>query len=127
MAGNFTRAADMITNSVRTGQPHSPSAELVAPADGRTHTMHVLYVTAHGVTVGLAEYAAMVAEQLRRDSLRKIPSQARVDPGEPDAARAMISRLDVFQQIAGHYLFGSTRSCLTIRFRWGFAARSRWW
>jgi hypothetical protein len=23
--------------------------------------------------------------------------------------------------------FRPTRSCLTIRFRWGFAARSRWW
>ena len=69
--------------------------------------MHVLYVTAHGVTVGLAEHAAMVTEQLRRDSLRKIPSQIRDDPGEPDAARAMISRLDVFEQIAGHCLFGS--------------------
>ena len=69
--------------------------------------MHVLYVTAHGVTVGLAEHAAIVTEQLRRDSLRKIPSQIRSDPGEPDAARAMISRLDVFEQIAGHCLFGS--------------------
>ena len=109
MAGNFTRAAEMITNSVQPGRPDPASAEWATPADGRTHTMHVLYVTAHGVTVGLAEHAAMVTEQLRRDSLRKIPSQARVDPGEPDAARAMISRLDVFEQIAGHHLFGSNQ------------------
>jgi len=49
----------------------------------------------------------MISEQLRRDSLRKMASSIRYDPGEPDAARAMISRLDVFEQIAGRYLFGS--------------------
>ena len=65
--------------------------------------MHVLYVTAHGVTVGLAEHAEMVSGPLRRDSLRKVPSQLRYDPAEPDAARAMISRLDVFEQIAGRH------------------------
>jgi len=71
--------------------------------------MHVLYVTAHGVTVGLAEHAQMVSGQLRRDSLRKVPSQLRYDPGELEAARAMISRLDVFEQVAGHHLFGSNQ------------------
>jgi hypothetical protein len=49
----------------------------------------------------------MITEQLRRDGLRRIPSQVRADPVEPDAARAIISWLDVFEQIAGHWLFGS--------------------
>jgi hypothetical protein len=107
MATNFTRAAEMINNSVQAGHPNQASAVWGDLADGRTQTMHVLYVIAHGVTVGLAEHAAMITEQLRRDSLRKMPSSIRYDPGEPDAARAMISRLDVFEQIAGRYLFGS--------------------
>lgn len=84
-----------------------PPEEWPDLADGRTQVMHVLYVTVHGVTVGLAEHAAMISEQLRRDSLRKMTSSIRYDPGEPDAARAMISRLDVFEQIAGRQLFGS--------------------
>jgi hypothetical protein len=107
MATNFTRAAEMINNSVQAGHANQASAVWGDLADGRTQTMHVLYVIAHGVTVGLAEHAAMITEQLRRDSLRKMPSSIRYDPGEPDAARAMISRLDVFEQIAGRYLFGS--------------------
>ena len=49
-------------------------------------------MTAHGVTVGLAEYAAIVTEQLRRDSLRKIPSLIRDDQSEPEAAQAMMAR-----------------------------------
>ena len=109
MAGNLTRAAEMINHPVPAGQPDPVSGAWGGPADGRSHTMHVLYVTAHGVTVGLAEHAQMVSGQLRRDSLRKVPSQLRYDPAEPDAARAMISRLDVFEQIAGRQLFGSNQ------------------
>ena len=109
MAGNLTRAAEMINQPVPAGQPDPASGAWGDRADGRSHTMHVLYVTAHGVTVGLAEHAQMVSGQLRRDSLRKVPSQLRYDPAEPDAARAMISRLDVFEQIAGRQLFGSNR------------------
>ena len=103
MAENFTRAADLI----KPDPPKPSSPEWTASADGRTHIMHVLYVAAHGITVGLADHAAIITEQLHRDSLRKIPSQVRVDPGEPDAARAMISRMVVFEQIAGRCLFGS--------------------
>ena len=58
MAGNFTRAAQMINNSISAGQPSPPSAESETPADGRTHSMHVLYVAAHEVTVGLAEHGS---------------------------------------------------------------------
>ena len=76
MARNFTRAADMINQLGPGGPAGSASGERADLADGRTQTMHVLYVTAHGVTVGLAEHAAMVTEQLRRDSLRKIPRRS---------------------------------------------------
>ena len=107
IARNFTQAGALINNSMQQDEPSPAPGGWADLADGRTQTMHVLYVTAHGVTVGLAEHAAMVAEQLRRDSLRKVPTQVRFDPKEPDAARAMISRLDVFEQIAGHYLFGT--------------------
>ena len=86
MAGNFTRAAEMINQPVSTGQSDSAPEAWGDAADGRSHTMHVLYVTAHGVTVGLAEHAQMVSGQLRRDSLRKVPSQLRCDPAEPEAA-----------------------------------------
>jgi hypothetical protein len=110
MAGHLTRAAEMINQPVSAGQPDPVPGTWGNPADARDHTMHVLYVTAHGVTVGLAEHAQMISGQLRRDSLRKVVSQLRYDPAEPDAARAMISRLDVFEQIAGHQLFGSNRA-----------------
>ena len=82
MAGNFTRAAEMINNAVQPDPPTPASTEWGDLADGRTHTMHVLYVTAHSVTVGLAEHAAIVTEQLRRDSLRRsVP-----DPRRPGRA-----------------------------------------
>jgi hypothetical protein len=109
MAGNLTLAAEMINQPVPAGQPDPTSGGRGDPADPRNHTMHVLYVTARGVTVGLAEHAEMVSGQLRRDSLRKVPSQLRYDPAEPDAARAMISRLDAFEQIAGRQLFETNR------------------
>jgi hypothetical protein len=110
MAGNLTQAAEMINQPVPAGQPDPALVAWGDRIDGRSYTMHVLYVTAHGVTVGLAEHAQMIERQLRRDSLRKVPSQHRHNQGEPDAARAMISRLDVFEQIAGHQLFGSNRA-----------------
>jgi hypothetical protein len=107
IARNSTRAAERINNSTQQKEPSLAPGGWADLADSRTQTMHVLYVTVHGITVGLAEHAAMVPEQLRRESLRKVPSQVRFDQGEPDAARAMISRLDVFEQIAGHFLFGT--------------------
>jgi hypothetical protein len=62
MAGNFTRAAE-INKPIHAGQPTMPPPEEWPDlADGRTQVMHVLYVTVHGVTVGLAEHAAMISE-----------------------------------------------------------------
>ena len=108
MARNFTQTAHIVSNPARAGQLNHMSGERGGLAEAQAQTMHILYVAAHGVTVALAEHAAMITQQLRRDSLRKTPAPVRPDPGEPDAARAMISRLDFFEQIAGHHLFGST-------------------
>jgi hypothetical protein len=97
MTGNFTRAAE-INKPIHAGQPTMPPPEEWPDlADGRTQVMHVLYVTVHGVTVGIAEHAAMISEQLRRDSLRKMTSSIRYDPGEPprvDAGRDPLVRTD---------------------------------
>ena len=50
----------------------------------------MLYVTAHAVKAGLVEHAAMVTDQLRRDSLRKLPLYVAAPTGSspsPDPVR----------------------------------------
>jgi len=107
MARNFTQAAELIDNPIQGSQSTHGTGEWVGRAEVRAQMLHVLYVAAHGVTVALTEHAAVMTEQLRRDSLRKTPGPIRHDRGEPDAARAMISRLDVLEQFVGRYLFDS--------------------
>lgn len=81
MAETFTRAANVSTNPMPVGRPDQGSGGSADLVGGRAQVMHVLYVTAHAVTVGLVEHAGLVTDQLRRDSLRKLPSSTRYDPG----------------------------------------------
>ncbi len=110
MAGNFTRAAEMINNSVQRASRSTRrrSGRFLLMAGPRPCTSCTWPPT--GSRSGSpstppwspSSCAATVSARSRRRSA--------YDPGEPDAARAMISRLDVFEQIAGHYLFGSSQS-----------------
>ena len=59
----------------------------------------------------------MITEQRRRDSLRKVGSSIRYDPGEPAAARVIISRPDVFEQISDHIPSDPTTGSRVNRYR----------
>lgn len=66
--------------------------------------MHTLYVGAHGTAVALREYAADLGDRLRLDTQRRRPVDSRPTVREIEAAEAMASRFEVFEQLAAGYV-----------------------
>jgi hypothetical protein len=66
--------------------------------------MHTLYVGAHGTAVALREYAKDLRDRRRVDALRRRPIGLRSDVREIQAAEAMLSRVEVFEQLAAGYV-----------------------
>jgi hypothetical protein len=81
-------------------QPTSAEARAdIAAAHARV--MHTLYVGAHSTAVALREYATELRDRLRVDARRRPPVESRPDVREIKAAEAMLSRFEVFEQLAG--------------------------
>ena len=66
--------------------------------------MHTLYVGAHGTAVALREYANDLRDRLRVDTRRRRPVGSRPNVREIEAAEAMLSRFEVFEQLAAGYV-----------------------
>ena len=70
----------------------------MAIAAASARIMHVLYVGAQGTAVALEDYAKDLRSRLRVDTQRRRPASDCFPKIE--AAEAMLSRLEVFEQIA---------------------------
>jgi hypothetical protein len=84
-------------------QPTSADARADIAA-ARARVMHTLYVGAHGTAVALREYATDLRDRLRVDTQRRRPVGSRPGVREIQAAKAMLSRLEVFEQLAAGYV-----------------------
>jgi hypothetical protein len=103
IARNVSRARDLVERYGRDVQPASAEARAdIAAAHARV--MHTLYVGAHSTAVALREYATELRDRLRVDARRRRPVGSRPDVREIKAAEAMLSRFEVFEQLAGGYV-----------------------
>jgi hypothetical protein len=83
-------------------QPTSAEARAdIAAAHARVMT---LYVGAHSTAVALREYASELRDRLRVDARRRRPVESRPDVREIKEAEAMLSRFEIFEQLAGGYV-----------------------
>jgi hypothetical protein len=103
IAHNLSRARDLIHRYGRDVQPTSAEARAdIAAAHARI--MHTLYVGAHGTAVALREYADDLRDRRQTDTRRRRPVGSRPQVREIQAAEAMLSRFEVFEQIAAGYV-----------------------
>jgi hypothetical protein len=66
--------------------------------------MHTLYAGAHGSAVALREYATDLRDRLRVDTRRRRPIGSRPGVRVIEAAEAIASRFEVFEQLAAGYV-----------------------
>lgn len=103
MAHNFSRAANLVERYGRDVQPTTSEVRAdIAAARGRI--MHPVYVAAHGTGVALAAYQKDLRDRVEAAARRHPPLSDRPNPREIDAAQVMITRLGVFEQLAGEYV-----------------------
>ncbi len=103
IAHNLSRARDLVERHGRDVQPTSADARAdIAAAPARV--MHTLYAGAHGSAVALREYATDLRDRLRVDTRRRRPIGSRPGVREIEAAGAMASRFEVFEQLAAGYV-----------------------
>jgi hypothetical protein len=103
IARNLSHARDLVERHGRDVQPTSAEARADIAA-ARARIMHTLYVGAHGTAVALREYAKDLRDRRRVDALRRRPIGLRSDVREIQAAEAMLSRVEVFEQLAAGYV-----------------------
>jgi hypothetical protein len=103
IARNLSSAKELVERYGRDVRAASADAQAdLAPA--RAQIMHTLYVGAHGTAVALSEYANDLRDRLRVDTRRRRPIGSRPDIREIEAAEAMLSRFEVFEQLAAGYV-----------------------
>jgi hypothetical protein len=103
IARNLSRARNLVERHGRDVQPTSAEARADIAA-ARARIMHTLYVGAHGTAVALREYAKDLRDRRRVDTLRRRPIGLRPDVRDIQAAEAMLSRVEVFEQLAAGYV-----------------------
>lgn len=103
IAHNLSRARDLVERYGHDVQPTSAEARADIAA-ARAQVMHTLYVGAHGTAVALREYATDLRSRLRVDTQRRRPVELRPTVREIQAAEAMLSRFEVFEQLAAGYV-----------------------
>jgi hypothetical protein len=103
IAHNLSHTRDLIERYGRDVQPTSAEARTDIAA-ARARVMHTLYVGAHGTAVALRDYVADLRDRLRRDTHRRRPVGSRPTVREIEAAEAMASRFEVFEQLAAGYV-----------------------
>jgi hypothetical protein len=103
IARNLSRAADLVE---RYGQDVQPTdAEKRADiAAAHARTVHTLYMGAHATAVALGEYAKDLRRRLCVDTHRRRRLELRPNAREIEPAEAMLSRFEVFEQIAAGYV-----------------------
>jgi hypothetical protein len=103
IAHNLSHTRDLIERYGGDVLPTSAEAR-TGIAAARARLMHTLYVGAHGTAVALREYAADLRDRLRLDTQRRRPVDSRPTVREIEAAEAIASRFEVFEQLAAGYL-----------------------
>jgi hypothetical protein len=103
IAHNLSRARDLVERYGRDVQPTGAEARADIAA-ARARVMHTLYVGAHGTAVALTEYTNDLRDRLHRDTQRCRPVGLRPQVREIQAAEAMLSRIEVFEQLAAGYV-----------------------
>jgi hypothetical protein len=103
IARNLLRARELVERYG--GDMQSTGADARADiAAARARIMHTLYVGAYGIAVALREYANDLRDRLRADTQRRRPIESRPTVREIEAAEAMASRFEVFEQLAAGYV-----------------------
>jgi hypothetical protein len=103
IAHNLSRARDLVERYGRDVQPTGAEARADIAA-ARARIMHTLYVGAHGTAVALEEYANDLRDRRQTDTRRRRPVGLRPTVREIQAAEAMLSRFEVFEQLATGYV-----------------------
>jgi hypothetical protein len=103
IAHNLSRARELVERYGRDVQPTSAEARADIAA-ARARVMHTLYVGAHGTAVALRGYTNDLRNRLHRDTQRRRPLGSRPQIPELQAAEAMLSRFEVFEQLAAGYV-----------------------
>jgi hypothetical protein len=102
---NLSHTRELIERYGPDVQPTSAEARTDIEA-ARAQVMHTLYVGAHGTAVALRDYAADLRDRLRLETRRRRPVESRPTVGEIEAAEAMASRFEIFEQLAAGYVAG---------------------
>jgi hypothetical protein len=103
IAHNLSRARELVERYGRDVQPTNAEARADIAA-ARARIMHALYVGTHGTAVALREYVSDLRDRLRVDTRRRRPVELRPDVREIQAAEAMLSRFEVFEQLTAAYV-----------------------
>jgi hypothetical protein len=103
IAHNLSHTRELIERYGRDVQPTSAEARTDIAA-ARARVMHTLYVGAHGTAVALRHYAADLRDRLRLDTQRRRPVDSRPTVREIEAAEAMATRFEIFEQLAAGYV-----------------------
>jgi hypothetical protein len=103
IAHNLSRARDLVERYGQDVQPTSAAARADIAA-ARASIMHTLYVGAHGTSVALKEHANDLRDRRQTDTRRRRPVGSRPIVREIQAAEAMLSRFEVFEQVAAGYV-----------------------
>ena len=99
------RTTDLVARLARVDQPMRPEAARDVAA-ARTRLMHTVYLSTHGVGVGLREYSAQMGHLLA--SRRQLPA------GESlTRARHALERVTAAESLAGSYLTGRWPAALS--------------
>ena len=105
IADDLDRATDLVIRRARADQPLRPAAARDVDA-ARTRLLHTVYLSAHGVTLGLRDYTAEMTHRL--DTRRQIP------PGDSlTQARRALERIGTAERLAGAYLAGRWPAAVT--------------
>ena len=99
---NLSRARDLVERYGRDVRPTGAEVRTDIAA-ARARVIHTLYVGAHGTAGALRDYANDLRDRVRADTRRRRPVGLRPEAREIQAAEAMLSRSEVFEQlVAGH-------------------------
>jgi hypothetical protein len=103
IARNLSRARELIERYGRDVQPTDAEAHADI-VDARARLMHTLYLGTHGTALALRDYAQYLRDRRQTDTRRRRPIGSRPTTREIHAAEAMVSRFEVFEQLAGGYV-----------------------
>ena len=103
IARNLSHARALVERYGRDVPPTGAEARADVGA-ARARLMHTLYVAAHGTAVALRDHATDLRDRLRVDTRRRGPIGSRPTSHEIEAAEALASRFEVFEQLAAGYV-----------------------